>query len=65
MDVWKKTLLPVVLTCGSVGWLVATAAGPVLRGEPLNPTFLIFTIVFFTSTVLFLALGRKGGPTSS
>jgi hypothetical protein len=59
----NKNLLPILLACASVPWLIAAVAGTVLRGEPLNYTFLTFAIVF-TSAVLFFAIGRKsgGGP---
>ena len=61
MNVWKKNLFPILFAFASVAWLIAAVAGPVLRGEPLNYTFLIFAIVFFTSAVLFFAIGRKSG----
>jgi len=64
MNVWKKNLVPILFAFASVGWLIATVAGPVLRGEPLNYTFLTFAIVFFTFAVVFFAIVRKsgGGP---
>lgn len=64
MNVWKKNLVPILSAFGSVAWLIAAVAGPVLRGEPLNYTFLTFAIVFFVSAVFFFAVGRKsgGGP---
>jgi hypothetical protein len=60
----KKMIVPILFAIGCVGWLIAAVAGPILRGEPLNYTFLTFAIVFFTSAVLFFAVGRKssGGP---
>ncbi len=54
-----KKLVPILLAFASVAWLIAAVAGPVLRGEPLNYTFLTFAIVFFTSAVLFFAISRK------
>ena len=64
MNVWKKNLIPILSAFGSVAWLIAAVAGPVLRGETLNYTFLILAIVFFGSAVVFFAVGGKsgGGP---
>ncbi len=64
MNVWKKNLVPILFAFASVAWLIAAVAGPVLRGEPLNYTFLTCAIVFFVFAVVFLAVGRKsgGGP---
>ena len=64
MNVWKKNLVPILLALGSAAWLIAAVAGPILRGEPLNYTFLTFAIVFFVFAVVFFAVGRKsgGGP---
>ena len=65
MNVWKQTLImPILFALGSVAWLIAALAGLVLRGEPLNYTFLTFAIAFFTSAVLFFAIGQRsgGGP---
>ncbi|MDZ4684600.1 MAG: hypothetical protein SH850_05875 [Planctomycetaceae bacterium] len=56
-----KKLVPILMAFASVAWLIAAVAGPILRGEPLNYTFLIFAIVFFNSAVLFFAIGRKSG----
>ena len=59
MNVLK--LLPILFAFSSVAWLIAAVAGPVLRGEPLNYTFLTFAIVFFCSGVVIVAVGRKSG----
>lgn len=56
-----KKLVPILMAFSSVAWLIAAVAGPVLRGEPLNYTFLIFAISFFCSAVVFFAVGRKSG----
>jgi hypothetical protein len=61
MNAWKKNLVPILLAFASVAWLIAAVAGPVLRGEPLNYTFLIFAIAFFCSAAVFFAIGRKSG----
>jgi hypothetical protein len=61
MKVWKKNFVPILLAFVSIAWLIAAVAGPVLRGEPLNYTFLTFAIVFFGSAVVFFAVGRKSG----
>ena len=61
MNVWKKHLLPILLALASVAWLIAAVAGPVLRGEPLNYTFLTFACTFFTFAAFFFAIGRKSG----
>ena len=58
---WKKNLVPILFAFAGVAWLIAAVAGSVLRGEPLNYTFLTFAIVFFTSAALFFAIGRKSG----
>ena len=67
MNVLK--LLPILFAFSSVAWLIAAVAGPVLRGEPLNYTFLTFAIVFFVFAVFFFAVGRKSsggsGPPSA
>jgi hypothetical protein len=61
MNVWKKNLIPILLAFASVAWLIAAVAKLLLKGEPLNYTFLTLAIVFFTSAVLFFAVVRKSG----
>jgi hypothetical protein len=40
--------------------------GPVIKGEPLNYTFVAIAIMFFGIAVVFFAVGRKaGGGTGS
>lgn len=61
MNNGKKNLVPILCAIGSLAWLIAAVAGPVLRGEPVNYTYLTIAIVFFVFAVLFFAVGRKSG----
>ena len=55
---WKKNLAPALWAFGGVMALVPAVVGPVLKGKPLNYTFLAIAFMFFTFAV---AAGRKPG----
>lgn len=64
MNVRKKNLVPMLFAFASVVALIPAVVGPVIKGEPLNYTFLAIAIMFFVFAVVFFAVGRKsgGGP---
>jgi hypothetical protein len=61
MNVWKKNLVPMLFAFASVVSLIPAVVGPVIKGEPLNYTFLAVAIMFFVFAVVFFAVGRKSG----
>lgn len=61
MNVWKKNLVPMLFAFASVTSLIPAVVGPVIKGQPLNYTFLAVAIMFFGMAVVFFAVGRKGG----
>ena len=52
---WKKNLIPALWALGGVMALVPAVVGPVLRGEPLNVTFLVLATSFFFLATVFSA----------
>jgi hypothetical protein len=56
---WKKNLVPILFAFGGVVSLIPAVVGPVLRGEPLDVTFLVLATSFFFLATVFVAAGRK------
>jgi hypothetical protein len=69
MNVWKNNLVPILFAFASVASLIPVVVGPVIKGKPLNYTFLASAISFFVFAVVFFAVGRKSsggsGPPSA
>ena len=42
MTVWKNKLVPMLFVLASVSFLIPAVVKPVVEGEPLNHTFLVF-----------------------
>ena len=63
MKFWKKNLVPILFAIGGVFSLVP-AMKSLIKGEPLNETFLVLAINYFVLAVVFFAVGRKSGNRS-
>ena len=46
MNVWKKNLVPMLFAFASVASLIPAVVGPVIKGQPLNYTFVAVAIMF-------------------
>ena len=57
MKFWKKNLVPILFALGGVFSLVPVMKS-LIKGEPLNETFLVLAINYFVLAVVFLAVGR-------
>jgi hypothetical protein len=64
MKTWKNWLVPVLFALSGVLSLVPAVVKPVIKGEPLNDTYLAIAFMFFTFAVVFFAVGRKSGSSS-
>ena len=61
MNVWKQNLVPMLFAFASVASLIPAVVGPVIKGKPLNYTFLAVAIMFFSVAIVFFAVGRTSG----
>lgn len=64
MRTWKKWLVPALFTLASVLSLIPAVVKPVIKGEPLDETYLVIAIMFFGFAVVVFAVGRKSGSAS-
>jgi hypothetical protein len=56
---WKKYLVPALWIIGGVAALVPAVVVPVVKGEPVNYTFLAIAITFFLFALVLFAASRK------
>jgi hypothetical protein len=61
MNVWKKTLPPILFGVAVVAFLFAALEERVIDGGPIRYTWLVFAFTFFAIAVLFFVVGRKSG----
>ena len=61
MNVWKNNIVPMLFAFASVVSLIPAGVGPVIKGKPLNYTFLTVAFMFAGMAVVFFAIGRKSG----
>jgi hypothetical protein len=64
MKNWKNKLVPMLFALASVLFLVPALVKPVIKGEPLNHTYLVLAFACSVFAMIFFAAGRKsgGGP---
>ena len=64
MKVWKNKFVAILFALGGVLFLVPAVVGPVIKGEPLNHTYVVLAFVCSVFAMIFFAVGRKsgGGP---
>ncbi len=64
MNVWKKTLAPILFAVAGVAFLFAALEERVIDGGPIHYPWLGLAILYFALAVLFFARGRKSGGDS-
>ena len=64
MKNWKNKLVPMLFVLASVSFLIPAVVKPVIKGEPLNHTYLVFVFVCAVFAMIFFAVGRKSGGSS-
>ena len=61
MKNWKNKLVPMLFVLASVSFLFAGVVKPVMKGEPLNHTHLVFALACAVFAMIFFAISRKSG----
>ena len=61
MKNWKNKLVPMLFALASVGFLVQPVK-QLIKGEPLNFTFLVLASNCFVFAIVFLAVGARRKP---